>query len=297
MATNTSADSSTALKEKKKQKPAESKKKKGDKEKESPSATAATPKKKKKKLSEESLSSVSPPKKKKAKTSESKDENENTNKSSATTDTTKKKAKGKKSLSDNAKHLLKKTRIRKKKMEVLYKAMVEMINSASADELPRRRTKLRVALTCPPDKKTGDTITFTNPHVSGQKLRVKIPANRSANGNFKVTVPVAPDAVVNTADGEEAADHNKISRKFYDLLEDYARAFDEWCDAEGEFRKATGDKDFAAHFERRKKFDLLINEFPTDLKTPVDKPYLQKILRRARQNKHKREQTLARQAQ
>ena len=35
-----------------------------------------------------------------------------------------------------------------------------------------------------------------------------------------------------------------------------------------------------------------MKEFPKDLKTPVDKAYLQKIMRRARQSKHKRKQGL-----
>jgi hypothetical protein len=38
---------------------------------------------------------------------------------------------------------------------------VASIKKMSDEELPRRRTKLKVALTCPPNKKPGDDITFT----------------------------------------------------------------------------------------------------------------------------------------
>ena len=120
-------------------------------------------------------------------------------------------------------------------------------------------------------------ITFTNPHIAGQKLRVKVPPNVSPNGMFKVTVPIPSDGVGdldNNANDDK--DYNRISGTFYDLLESFARAYDEWCDAEGDFHKIKGEKEFAAHFEKRNKFDKLINEFPSNLKT-VDKAYLQKF--------------------
>jgi hypothetical protein len=175
-------------------------------------------------------------------------------------------------------------------MEKYYKQLLAMIKTASNEELPRKKTKERVAITCPPDKKPGDQIMFANPHVPGQRLKVKIPKNATPGSTFKVTVPVADLAA------DDETDYNKFSREFYDTLDDYARAYDNWCDAEQDYRKASGDKEFAGHLEKRKKFDVLISEFPKDLKTIVDKPYIQKILRRARQNKHKRERTMAKQA-
>jgi hypothetical protein len=193
-------------------------------------------------------------------------------------------------VSPNLEKLKKTARKRKRKMVKYYKPLIEMVKAATSDELPRKKTKERVAITCPPDKKPGDQILFANPHVPGQRLKVKIPKNASPGSTFRVTVPVADTA----ADDEN--DYNKFSREFYDTLDDYARAFDEWCDAEQDYRKASGDKEFAGHLEKRKKFDGLIAEFPKDLKTTVDKPYIQKILRRARQNKHKREKTMQKQA-
>jgi hypothetical protein len=171
----------------------------------------------------------------------------------------------------------------KAKSDDMYQAVVAMIHEATDDELPRKKTKDRVTLTCPPDKKPGDSILFSNPHVPGQRLKVKIPKNTPPGGNFKVTVPVAvaPD------DEEEMKDHNKFSREFYDTLDSYSRAYDDWCDAEQDARRAAGDKEYAAHVEKRGKFDYLVEEFPKDLKTEIDKTYLQKILRRARQNRHK----------
>ena len=176
----------------------------------------------------------------------------------------------------------KKSKECKKVYENLYQELVEMIKKASPEELPKRKTKERVSIKCPNDKKPGDSVIFANPHVKGQKLKVKIPDNCKPGGQFKVTVPVP-------AASDDDTDYNKLNRDFYYALDNYSRAFDEWCDAEGDYRKAVDDKEFTAHFEKRTKFDKLVGEFPKDLKTPVDKPYLQKILRRARQTKSRKE--------
>ncbi|GAX15794.1 hypothetical protein FisN_3Lh238 [Fistulifera solaris] len=182
----------------------------------------------------------------------------------------------------SSKDTQKKSKECKKIYENLYQKLVEMIKKASPQELPKRKTKDKVSIKCPEDKKPGDTVIFANPHVRGQKLKVKIPDNCKPGGSFKVTVPIPIDE-------DDETDYNKLSRDFYYVLEHYSRAFDEWCEAEGDYRKAIDDTDFTAHFEKRKKFDKLVNEFPKDLKTPVDKSYLQKILRRARQSKSRKE--------
>lgn len=179
---------------------------------------------------------------------------------------------------------------RERKMKKIYDSLAEMVKSATSDELPRRKTKDRVSVTCPEGKQHGDTILFANPHVPGQKLKVKIPKKCGPGETFKVTVPVADTG------GDDDTDYNKFSREFYDSLDDYARAYDDWIDNEQDVHKASGDKEYVGHFEKRKKFDTLLENFPKDLKTLVDKAYLQKILRRARQNKHKREKTMKKQA-
>jgi hypothetical protein len=167
-------------------------------------------------------------------------------------------------------------------------ALKAFITSATPEELPRRRTKDKVTLTCLPEKKPGDTITFSNPHVPGQRLRVKIPPNTMPGGTFKVTVPVVEEI-------DEDIDYNKWRRPFYEDLDNFARVFDNWCEAVGTLKTALGDKEYNAHSEKRTKFEVLLPLFPKNLKTHVDRAYLQKILRRARQNRHKRLLTAQRQ--
>ena len=108
--------------------------------------------------------------------------------------------------------------------------------------------------------------------------------NKQPGTTFHVSIPV-PD------EEEEGKDHNKFERDFQELSTDYGTAYDNWCDAEEAVRKAKDDdSSFQAHFEKRKKFDELQSEFPSNLKTPVDAEYMKKILRRGRQNRRKRQQ-------
>jgi hypothetical protein len=248
-------------------------------------ATAATSKK------PSTPASVESPKAKKAKTASKED-------AGAKAPSSNKKIKSEPIVKDPSVLKLQKTAKSKKAIaDQLFIDLVGLLKGFTEDELPRKakpkRTRVVVKIT--PDKKPGDMITFANPHVPGQKLKVKVPPNTKPGDSFKVTVP--KPAEEEDADENPGKDHNKISRDFYDKLEDYARTYDEWCDAEGQYRKAIGEKGFTPHFAKREKFEKLISEFPKDMKTPVDKDYLKKILRRARQNKHKREQTLARQQQ
>lgn len=191
--------------------------------------------------------------------------------------------------------LQKASKAKQNEVDRLYISLADYIKSFTDDEIPRKAKpkRTRVVVKIPPDNKPGDMITFANPHVPGQKLKVKVPPNTKPGDSFKVTVPRPPDE--EEANDDPTKDYNKLSRDFYDKLEDYCRTFDEWCDTEGVYRKALGEKNFQPHFAKRLKFDKLVAEFPADMKTPVNKDYLKKILRRARQNKHKREQTLARQ--
>lgn len=186
------------------------------------------------------------------------------------------------------KHLAKVEADRKASMEAKYRNVVSMI---AKEDLPRRKTKDKVALTCPPDKKPGDPILFQNPHMPGQRLKVKIPKNTAPGATFRVTVPVPPEPE-EKEDGTPM-DHNKWTREFYEALSDYAYHFDNWIDAITDHKLAQGEE-YPGHFEKRKKFDDMVSDFPNDLKTPIDKAYLQKILRRARQNKHKRDKTAKR---
>jgi hypothetical protein len=48
--------------------------------------------------------------------------------------------------------------------EKYFKKFAKLVKALTEDELPRRKTKRKVALTCPPNKKPGDDITFTYVH-------------------------------------------------------------------------------------------------------------------------------------
>jgi hypothetical protein len=190
----------------------------------------------------------------------------------------------------------------KKRAEVdrLLHSIEESIKAFTEEELPMKPKpkRTRVVIKVPRDNKPGNMITFANPHIPGQKLKVKVPANIKPGDSFKVTVPKPPDEEEEQLGDDGAAkDHNKFSREFYDELDAYARAYDDWCDAEGAYRKAIRDNSFSPHFTKRNKCDDLVPLFPTDTKTLINVDYLKRIIRRARQNKHKREQTLARQQQ
>lgn len=176
----------------------------------------------------------------------------------------------------------------KKARDDAYNELVREIKSWDTTILPKRdskHSKVRVAVTVPENKKAGDWFSFANPHKPDQKLRAIIPKGVEPQGKFYVQIPGpenAPEA------SSSSADYNKIPRESYDNIDDYARAYDDWADAEGAYRKAIKDKDYSAHKQKRNKFDDLVLEFPQDLQTPVDKAYLQRIIRRARQNRHKR---------
>lgn len=49
----------------------------------------------------------------------------------------------------------------KARLDSQFKKGVAMIKNLTDEELPKRKTKLKVALTCPPNKKPGDDITFS----------------------------------------------------------------------------------------------------------------------------------------
>ena len=167
-----------------------------------------------------------------------------------------------------------------------------MIKAMAQDDLPRRKTMEKVAITCPPDKKPGDSVLFANPHVPGQRLKVKIPKKTVPGGTFKVSVPIAPNP---DEDEDDNTDHNKWSREFYDCFGEYCNLYDEWVELIAVVKQEQDITDYVVYFEKRNKFDQLIKDVPQDLKTPIDKSYFQKLLRRSRQNRHKRERTLKRQ--
>lgn len=177
----------------------------------------------------------------------------------------------------------------RRKMKKFYKQVHSDIRNLTDEHLPRKpkkNKKVKVSIVVPASKKSGDMITFSNPHVPGQKLKVKIPNSASPGGKFVVSVPM-PEV-----SRSSNTTQNNIPREIRDRLDEYSQVYDDWCAAEALYRdelpKKKGKKQFKAAVERLKKFDSLLKEFPTDLAHPVDASYLRKIVRRARQNSSKR---------
>jgi hypothetical protein len=123
---------------------------------------------------------------------------------------------------------------------------------------------------------------YRNPHTPGQRLRVKVPKDCFPGGTFKVTVPVK-----NPVD-TDGKDRNKLPREFQDFLDTYARAYDDWCVA-----KSALDPEFNTWKEKQFKFDKMAKEFPSNLMTPIDPPYLKHVMRRSRQNQYKKKYAAA----
>lgn len=116
---------------------------------------------KKRKKSQTGSSTSTPKSKKKKQTKEVPDSAKSKKSTTASTSTKKKTTPKKAENSEEKKRLLAEAKKAKVKSEKLYKKVVTMIKEMSKEELPRRRTKLKVALTCPSNKKPGDDITFT----------------------------------------------------------------------------------------------------------------------------------------
>ena len=174
----------------------------------------------------------------------------------------------------------------KQRSDKTFEETCAAINRMTDKELPRKKKSEKVSIVVPKGKNPGDDITFANPHVPGQKLRVKVPKNSAPGSKFVVSVPVPvkPNTDV---------DNNKWSREAQDLLDDFSHIYDDWCQAEAAWREVepTVAKKFQLHHERMNKFDKILLVFPKDLITPIDGTYLRKVVRRARQNKHKRSKT------
>jgi len=166
----------------------------------------------------------------------------------------------------------------------LFKKAAAMIKKLTPEHLPKLKTKLKVALKCPKNKKPGDDITFANPHNPGQKLRVKVPKDCFPGGTFKVTVPVKH----RPGDSENEKDRNKLPRDLQEALDVFGKAYDEWCTAQSKVGNS-----FETFKEKQAKFDKLAKLFPKNLVTTIDSNYLKQVVRRARQNKYKRSKTAA----
>lgn len=158
----------------------------------------------------------------------------------------------------------------------------------TSEELPRKpRNKMqKVQVNIPVDKEIGDDVTFTNPNIPGQKLKVKIP--KKADMDRRVFVVNVPGPKVKEPEIRE----NNFPKEFKEALYSYACSYDDWCVAEGEYNESLPkpkQKPFKTHNEKQKKFDDMIKEFPKNLATPIDVQYLKKIVRQEKSNRARRE--------
>jgi len=178
----------------------------------------------------------------------------------------------------------------------LYKTCVVQIKKMKEEHLPRKPRsggKVKVSIIVPVNKKGGDTITFSNPHFPSQKLKVQIPENCKPGKSFKVSVPMPK---VSKSSGNS---QNKFTKSVTNALDEYSKAYDDWCQAEAKQRslqpKKRGGKieHFKAGVERLKKYDEMLEEFPKNLVTPIDAIFIRKLVRRTRQNANKRMKALA----
>lgn len=126
---------------------------------------------------------------------------------------------------------------------------------------------------------------FRNPHIPGQKLKVKIPKNKVPGDKFTVAVPLPEVESSSTAE-------NKLSKECIDALDKYSMTFDDWCLAEAKYKslvpKKKGSEKFKVGVERLKKFDKMVSAFPSNLEVPIDPSYLRLLVRRKRQSQSKR---------
>lgn len=184
----------------------------------------------------------------------------------------------------------------KKKSNKLYKKCLVQIKKMKEEHLPRKPRsggKVKVSIRVPSNKKGGDTITFSNPHFPSQKLKVQIPENSKPGKSFKVSVPM-PKVSKSSSNSP-----NKFTKSVTNALDEYSKAYDDWCQAEAKHRSLQPQKrggkieQFKAGVERLKKYDEMLEEFPKNLVNPIDAIFIRKLVRRTRQNANKRMKALA----
>ena len=134
-------------------------------------------------------------------------------------------------------------------------------------------------------------VVCSNPNVPGQKLKAKIPKKADLEKrSFVVSIP-APKVAE-----PEPKDNNTFSREFRVALYNYVCAYDDWCDAEGEYNESLPEdkqKEFKPLAEKKTKYDEMVEEFPNSkLAWPVDKERLQKLVSQERSNVRKKEKRL-----
>merc|ERR1712194_29845 len=174
----------------------------------------------------------------------------------------------------------------KTEKDKLHTQAIKQTKELTSEHIPRLATEsIRHQVKIPVGKKPGDEISFDNPHIPNQRLKVNIPL--SAKGATKFVAIVPKPGTPSTRD------ENKFPKEYRDLLDDYTRSYDGWVDAEIRYRT---DMNCVGSFKpgngKMKKFDAILKLFPNNslLRTPIDGPYLRKVVRKVRQNSSKRRQ-------
>jgi hypothetical protein len=194
-----------------------------------------------------------------------------------------------------------------KNVKALYDQCVHVIKSLPENTWPRTQKKktVKVSVKVPDNKKGGDTILFSNPHIPGQKLKVQVPDTVTTGESFLVSVPM-PEV--------EGTDSNtvqspKLPKNLVVALYEYSFAYDEWTQAIGTkssllfqtnrhsnkysqfeliialYRSLLPESElsklgpFKMGAERLKKFDELVQEFPSDLIPPMQISSLRQVVR------------------
>jgi len=176
----------------------------------------------------------------------------------------------------------------RKLMKRKYNACVKMIKDLSTDQLPlkqRNKKTVKLSVSIPADKNIGDEITFANPNIPGQKLKVQIPAKADMEKRCFVASVPGPNVPFTKKE-------NNLPKEFKEALCDYSTAYDDWCAAEETHNASLPEnkrKDYKINTEKMKKFDDMISEFPKKLATPIDAAYLRAAVRRVRSNKSRQE--------
>jgi hypothetical protein len=119
-----------------------------------PASTVASPKKTKTDTAKEEVPGSAKSTKSKKSTASAKSTTTSKSKNTTATPKSEKESEGTAELRKAVKRM-------KARLDTLHKKGVVMIKEMTDEDLPKRKTKLKVALTCPPKKKPGDDITFT----------------------------------------------------------------------------------------------------------------------------------------
>ena len=176
-------------------------------------------------------------------------------------------------------------------VNALLKRLTKLIKSSTSEKnFPRRKKSERVSVVCEEGNGPGDKQKFKNPFDESQLLMVTIPPNIRPGGTFRVSVPIAANDI------DPSKDYNNMSKELMEAIEEYATSYDDMIALNGKLQEKLGNKKYSVAKEKQRRFDDILKEFPSNLKTPVDRSYLQLRVRRVRKNRSQRSSTKAKES-